>query len=135
MGVVVGAIRDVRNPHDAWATVEFDTFSVSLGIAVIAGGLALLAPFLDSLTAALVALAGAGWAAGLPRHGARAADWARPARVGGILALGIGTVAFFALPGPFDIARGLALSVSFVPLWLVERRAGLRRPERLAEAP
>jgi hypothetical protein len=125
--VVVAAIREVRTPRPALSAAEFDTFSVALGLALIAGGLALLAPFLNSLTGALVALAAAGWAAGVPRTARGWTDLTPPARMGGVLLLGLGVVAYLGLSGSLDAGRGLVLAASLVPLWMIERRRGVGR--------
>jgi hypothetical protein len=125
MGVDVGALRHVRTVPSALRSVEFDAFSVSLGLGVIAGGLALLAPYLNSLALALVTLAGAGWSAGLPRGEFGWRNRLPRARSGSLVLLGLGSVLFIVLPPPWNVARGLALALSFVPMWFVERRPGL----------
>ena len=119
----------MRSAPPVASTIEFDTFSVAVGLAVIAGGLALLAPYLDSLTAALAALAGAGCAAGRTLDRGNWTESVLSVRGAGLLCATVGTGAFFLLPGPWAAARGLALALSLVPLWLGERR---RAPGRTA---
>ncbi len=102
---------------------ELDTFRVAVGLAVVAGGLALVAPYLDALVAALAALATAGWAAGRARtreSGGPAIDGARGAA---LACVAVGAVAFLTLRGPVGAARGLLLALSWLPLWWLERRA------------
>lgn len=105
------------------ATIEFDTFGVGVGLAVIVGALSLLAPYLDALTAALAALALAGWAAGRShdRRFGRTGD--ASLRVVGVAGAAAGAVAFLLLPGSTAGVRGLVLGLALVPLWLIERRA------------
>jgi len=131
----VGALRDVKTPRVSAATVEFDAFSVAVGLAIVAGGLAVVAPYLNSLAAALAALAGAGWAAGRSTERARGAAVLSLGRWTGLLSAGLGTAAFFLLPGPFSVVRGLALGISLLPLWLVERRRAPGPAARLREPP
>ncbi|MGC2204433.1 MAG: hypothetical protein WA719_00690 [Thermoplasmata archaeon] len=125
----------MRRSRPTLAEAEFDTFGAALGVAVIAGGLAALAPFLNSLTVALVALAAAGWASGLPRHGMSRSPSLSEARCGALLPVGFGSVGFFLLPEPFALFRGLVLALSLVPLWLYERGPGVGRMTRRAEVP
>ena len=131
----MGARRDVTIPRPALSAIEFDTFSVALGLAVVTGGLALLASFLESLTTALVALSVAGWAAGLSGSGRPRGALTHPRRMGGIVLAGIGAATFFWMPGPLDASRGLVLALSLVPLWLIERRGIPRRPSAPVEVP
>lgn len=135
MGVDVGESRSVGRVNPRVSSIEFETFSVAVGLAAIVGGLALLAPFLSALTAALAALAMAGWASGLPRVRTGWAEWLPPTRRAGLLSVGLGVGAFFALSGPWAAVRGLALAVSLVPLWMVERRRGPAWNVRTGESP
>jgi hypothetical protein len=120
--VDVGADAELNEPPPRLRTMEFDTFSASVGLAWIAGGLALVVPFLDSLVAALAALAVAGWVVD-HRHG-RTGAAARGPLAGGLpwSALAVGVSAFFLLPSPWGTGRGLILALSLLPLWLAERR-------------
>jgi hypothetical protein len=104
------------------ATLEFDTFGVGVGLAVIAGALSLVAPYLDALTVALAALAIAGWAAGRSRDRRERRSTGRPLRVVGLACAVIGAAAFFLLAGPAAMTRGFALGIALVPLWVIERR-------------
>jgi hypothetical protein len=133
--VVVGAVRYLRGSRAGLPGLEFDTFSVALGLAVVTGGVSLAVPYLVALTGALVALAGAGWAAGRSRWRNGWRDLGQPARCTGLLLVGAGVVAFFDLPGTLSVARGLALALSTVPLWLVERRDGRILSERRGATP
>ncbi len=104
------------------APLELDTFRVAVGLGVIAGALALLFPPLNSLVAALVALAAAGWMAGWSRSGR---ETSRPVGTGIAWAcVGLGGAAFVALDPPWAAGRGLVLSLSLLPLWLLDRRRG-----------
>ncbi|MGA8303208.1 MAG: hypothetical protein WA691_01270 [Thermoplasmata archaeon] len=128
------AVRDVSPPLSAGLPTDFDPFGVAVGLAVIAGALALLAPYLNALTAALAALAGAGWVAGRAGERTRGSGWLLYGRAAAIGFATLGTGAFFLLPEPFTSGRGLALALSLVPLWVVERRrrpAGEARSRRL----
>jgi uncharacterized membrane protein len=122
MGVEMGTFRALSTRRASAATIDFDTFSVAVGLALIAGGLALVAPDLDSLTVALAALAAAGWAAGRSLDRTQRVEAILSTRAIGILAMALGSVAFLALPPPLGVGRGLVLALSLVPLWLIERR-------------
>ena len=119
-GVVVTRSRPKGPP------IAFDAFAVATGLALITGGLSLLARFLDSLVVALVAIAVAGWV--VERRGtgvdrpvadgfAEGASWCVLAASG---------VAFALLPSPFELGRGLVLAVGLVPLWIARRRETYR---------
>jgi len=115
----VRAARALKDLGGRARAVELDTFRTAVGLAVIAGGLALEFPFFNALAAALVALGGAGWMAARsrpsgPLSSTLALGWA-------VVATGV--VAYFALPSPWDGGRGLALAASFLPLWFAERAA------------
>jgi len=107
---------------------DLDTFPVAVTFAIVAGGLALALPFLNSLAAALAALAAAGYAA---RRGRTArAPWPRPSAavvVGWASGLA-GGLSFLLLPDPWSTARGLALGLSLVPLVRADRRAPAVEP-------
>lgn len=114
-------------PSSSAATLELDTFRVALGLAIVTGGLALVAPYLNALTAALVALAVAGWAAGLGRDHAMDLPGALSARAVGLLSLAIGIGSFFLLPNPLALARGLVLALAVLPMWWIDHRPVPRR--------
>ncbi len=120
--------RRARRPTPA--ALEFDTFSVAVGLSIIVGALALVAPYLNALTVALVALAAAVWAAGRARGGTGGLSRTLTDQAGGLLATTAGIGAFFLLPGPFATARGLVLALSVVPMWWIERRGVSGRPIR-----
>jgi hypothetical protein len=121
--------RRTRRPSSA-AAIEFDTFSVAVGLAIVAGGLALVVPYLDGLAVALVALAAAGWAAGRASPSADRRFRAMSSQVTGLLAALAGVGAFFLLPEPIAHVRGLLLSLSLLPLWWTERRGTPGTPAR-----
>jgi hypothetical protein len=113
-----------RNPHRALPfPVEFDTFRAAVGLAIIAGALGLVAPYLDSLAAALAALAAAGWAAAHARQRSAGASGVGPARSAGLASVALGAAAFFLLPGPLALGRGLLLGLAWLPMWWIERRS------------
>jgi hypothetical protein len=101
--------------------VEFDTFRVAVGLAIIAGAFALVATYLDSLAAALAALAAAGWAAGLARERGGGGARIGAARTVGLVSVALGATAFFLVPRPLDLARGLFVGLAWLPMWWVER--------------
>ncbi len=115
-------LRGLRTAHPVARAIEFDTFSVAVGLAIISGALAVLAPYLDALTGALVALGGAGWVAGHSLEPGGLPGRMTSARTVGLVSVGLGVGAFFLLSGPLGPARGLALALSFVPLWLIDRK-------------
>jgi hypothetical protein len=126
----MGAARTLSTFTRPARAIELDTFRAAIGLALVAGGLALAFPFFNALAGALVALGGAGWLAARARAGpsgpspvALAAGW-------GSAAGGIG--AYFALPAPWENARGLVLALCLLPLWLAERRS-TRAPGREAD--
>lgn len=104
--------------------VEFDTFRVAVALAIIAGALGIVAPYLDALAAALAALAAAGWAAGRARDRAGGPARAGAGRFAGGVCVLLGAAGFFLLPPPLAVARGLLLGLSWLPLWWLERRSG-----------
>jgi len=102
--------------------LEFEVVGVAVGAALVSGALSLVAPYLASLTAALAALALAGWvvrwgtsASGERRSPLRRMEW---------LALGclaLGGALFLSGAPPVLSVRGLVLVVSVVPLWAATR--------------
>ncbi|HTW77562.1 MAG TPA: hypothetical protein VMG14_07375 [Thermoplasmata archaeon] len=109
---------------------EFDPFSIAVGFAVLAGALAVLLPFLDSLTVTLAALAAAAWA--WRRRRSVPTDALRPTALEwlGWGCVGLGAGAFVLCPPPWSVARGFLLGASLVPLWWVDRADRRRRGPR-----
>jgi hypothetical protein len=104
---------------------EIDPFRTAVAFAVISGALALIIPWLGSLTAALAALAIASWVRQHPIPASpRVTD-----RAGAVVAVAcgaVGTTAFLFLPSPWSIARALLLGLSLLPLWRLDRRISRR---------
>jgi len=120
----VGAVGKVKVTRLPAGTIEFDTLSMAVGLALISGALSLVAPYLEALTAALAALSLAGWAASRSRERRMRALELLSTQGTGLLSVAIGTGAFFLLPTPVSTARGLVLAASLVPLWLTGRLRG-----------
>lgn len=112
---------------DGPGTPGRDTLGLAVGLALVAGGLSLVAPFLVALVGALAALAVAGWVVGRRRGtvAGRPARRARSAAPIGILA--VGGALFVAPPEALVPYRGLLLALTLVPLWW-ETRDGRGRP-------
>ena len=129
MGVGMAPHGRVAPSSSVALSIEFDAFSVAVGLAIVAGALSLLAGYLTSLTVALAALAFAGWAA-------RSASSVVPGqRIVSIRGLGIsflviGIALFLLLPPPWAGGRALVLALSLVPLWAAERPTSRHRPLR-----
>jgi len=104
-----------------------EAFGTACGLAIIAGGLAVLLPSFDILTATLVALGVAGWAS-IHRRGN--GGGARPSgtHLLGFALLGAAVVNFFDPPGALGPWRALLLGLGLVPLWVVERSRPVPRP-------
>jgi len=102
--------------------IDFDAFSAAVALALVAGALAIAAPFLLALTAALTALAMAAWVVGHVRQSTEL----RPLRVPllGFAVVGSGATAFLALPTDAFPVRGLVLASSLLPLWWFGRARG-----------
>jgi hypothetical protein len=101
-----------------------EAFGTACGLAVIAGALSVLAPGLDLLVAAMVALGCAGWASLHRRAGCRT-GFGRRGPLALLLALGClggGAAVFLDAPAPLRPWRALALGLALVPLWAIERR-------------
>lgn len=101
----------------------FEAFGTACGLAIVAGALSAFAPALSMLTAALAALAVAGWAslrapAG-PGKGARTR--AAKAYLLPFVALATAGVLFLDPAAPVGPWRALVLALGLVPLWSVER--------------
>ena len=107
---------------------ELDTFRVAVGLSIVAGGLALAAPFLDGLVAALAALAAAGWVSGRARVRRAGGPGVDSARLAALACVAFGAVAFLFLHGSPGAARGLVLGLSWLPLWWLERRESVPIP-------
>lgn len=134
MGLGMTRSRRRRPSPDRWRVVELDTFRTAVGLAIVAGALALVAPYLDGLVAALAALAGAGWVA-TRTHRRTAGTAASGATALALAIVGAGVAAFLFLPEPWSSARGLALAGSWLPMWWRERTVGAVRFGAVAEAP
>lgn len=101
----------------------FEAFGTASGLAIMAGALAAFAPVLSMLTATLVALAVAGWAALRHQEGVD-----RPTRSGApatyvlpFSSLGAAGVLFLDPGSPLGRWRALVLALGLLPLWAVER--------------
>jgi hypothetical protein len=70
----------------------FEAFGTAAGLALVTGGLSVVAPFFSMLTGTLVALGLAGWAAAPRRRGDPRPTLRAPGRVAGLLALGAGAI-------------------------------------------
>lgn len=99
----------------------FGAFGMSVGLALIAGALALEIPSLAALVGTLAALALAGWAAGARGRTARSGR-GRWSVAGAFVLLGVAALFFVSAPPALAETRGLALALGLLPLWLVERR-------------
>jgi hypothetical protein len=102
--------------------VEFDVIGVCVGAALVSGALSLVGPHLAALTAALAALALAGWAAQVrraPGRLRRSLAWRSGGAVASIVA---GAGLFVAGPSLLLPFRGLLLALLLIPLWSVARR-------------
>ena len=102
--------------------LEFETFGVAVGCALVSGALSLAAPFLDALTGALAALAVAGWLSALRRRRSSSGEWLQLTPLAAISTLGLAAGLFLFAPGAVAPFRGLLLALGLLPLWLVERR-------------
>jgi hypothetical protein len=109
----------------AAATWGFETFGTAVGLALIAGAVAVALPWLNSLVAALVALALAAWSS-RATSGTVPPIALTPSAVGIAGALGTAGIVFLAAPAPLGAWRGLVLALGVVPLWykVRERRRG-----------
>ncbi len=108
---------------------EFEAFGAAVGSAVVAGGLSIVAPFLSALTAALAALAVAGWFSRLHESGSARREVVRSDRLAAAALVGAAVVVFLVPVPELENLKALLLGLSFVPLWLVERRGpGAPRP-------
>jgi hypothetical protein len=104
-----------------------EAFRAAIGLGLVVGVVALVLPFLNSLSAATAAIAFAMGVRG--RNGSAPAD-SDPSRatawVVGTSLLG-GVAAFVALPLPWSTARGLVLGASFLPWLFLDRRGSPSR--------
>jgi hypothetical protein len=126
----VGASPSLSPLPSRARSFDFQTFPAAVGLALIAGGLALAAPFLNSLVGALAALAVAGWVVDRRPVGRESVGRTAPTVRLGWVCVGMGALIFFALPPPAAAARGLLLAGSFLPLWLADRRTATSHPAR-----
>ncbi len=95
--------------------VEFEAFGAAVGCAVVAGALSIVTPFLS-------ALAVAGWVSRLRESGSARRELVRPDRLAAVALVGAAAVLFLGRVPELENLKALLLGLSFVPLWLVERR-------------
>jgi hypothetical protein len=100
---------------------EFEAFGTSVGLAMICGGLSLPFPILISPTAALAALALAGWLSLTRRHGSGTGARAERRTMAALVVLGVAGAGFLASPPLLAPFRGLVLSCGLLPLLWVSR--------------
>jgi branched-subunit amino acid ABC-type transport system permease component len=112
----------VSAPRGLGSAFEFDTFTAAVGLALVSGSLALLAPYLADLTATLAALAVAGWVMGRVALRPTPRPSPNPGRTLGLASVATGGVAFLFAPEPFRTVRALCLALLLLPLWWAERR-------------
>ncbi len=108
-----------------WApgpALDFEVVGVSVGAALVSGGLSLVGPYLASLTGALGALAFAGWVAARLGSDVRLKIPLDPAAWFALGALAMGALLFLAPPASLTRFRALALAAALVPLWMTSRR-------------
>jgi hypothetical protein len=112
----------MTGPSSSLPPLELDVVAAGTAGALVSAALALLAPYLTPLPAALAALALAGWVAQLRASaGTGPVRWPAGSRIAlGVLALGAGV--FVAAPAPAAPYRGLALALALLPLWNLARR-------------
>jgi hypothetical protein len=103
------------------ALAGLDTFRVAVAFALLSGVLAIMLPFLGSLTVALAAIAVAGWVWERPRRRAAVGPESRVELGLGWCAASAGAIAFVLLPPPWAVGRGLVLAVGMLPLWWFDR--------------
>lgn len=119
----------IRRPL-APPTLDFEAFGTSVGLALISGALSLLIPGLLPLTAALGALAVAGWAAGRRRHPEPRARKVPPPFA--LVAALVGFALLLAPPHALEPYRGLGVGLGLLPLWAVTHA---RRSAQLVTTP
>jgi hypothetical protein len=124
----------MRQPGRVVDSGEFETFSVAVGAALVAGGLSLLASFLAALTGTLVALAVASWVTFRSQQTSGRREFIRGGRGVGLSILGVGTAVFLFAPVPLVPIRGLLLAAALLPLWWTERRGSID-PDRPGRRP
>ncbi len=113
------------------ARVERDPVGIAIGLAIVAGLVALLDPSLAGLALALFALAIASYLLRHHRSRSRRSGTRFPAVALGVYAsLAVGLVGYLGIPAPWQATRALALAVSAVPLALYARSTEACRPER-----
>jgi len=109
---------------------DFEAFGAGLGLAIVCGALSVLVPPLIAPTAALAALALAGWVSLSRRRGQYARRDFGFGPLVALSALGGAALGFLVPPPLLAPFRGLLLALGLVPLFLVERaRSGVRFPE------
>ena len=118
----------MSSPTTSSGEIGREAFGTACGLAVVAGGLSVVAPMFDLLTVTLVALALAGWSSAHRRGAGVRRPLAACLGTYGLpfcVLAGV-TLVFFDPPGPVAPWRALLLGLGVVPLWTVERR----RPAR-----
>jgi len=108
---------------------EFDAFGTAVGLAIICGGLSLPYPILIAPTAALAALAFAGWLSLAHRRSPGTGGRVERRAVAALVVLGIAGAGFLASPPLLSPFRGLFLACGLLPLlWASRARPSLRTP-------
>ena len=110
--------------------VELDALGLAVGLAIVTGGLSLLAPFLVALVEALAALAVASWAMVVAEDRAAGPAPRSRRRAMALAILVLGASGFLLAPSAAAPFRGILLALTLVPLWAVERRARRSSPGR-----
>lgn len=106
-----------------------EAFGTACGLAVVSGALSVVVPLFDVLTATLVALAVAGWAA-VHRRGSSSLGGSVWTYAGALSVLGASAAVFVDAPPPTAPWRAFLLGLAVVPLWAVEQRAQPWRSRR-----
>ena len=117
--------------QEGWRSVGLDALGLAVGIALVAGALSLVAPFLIALTGTLAALSVASWAMVQSPRGFAGRRTLSRYRIAPLTILCAGAVVFLLPPRELVSVRGLLLALSLVPLWWAERP--LRRPAPMGE--
>jgi len=108
---------------------EFEAFGTAVGLAIICGGLSLPFPILISPTAALAALALAGWLSLVHRRSSGTGGRVERRAMAALVVLGVAGAGFLDSPPPLSPFRGLFLACGLLPLlWVSRARPSLRFP-------
>jgi hypothetical protein len=113
---------------------EFEAFGTAVGLAIVCGGLSVPFPVLDAPTAALAALAVAGWSSLARRRGSRSVRNSPARAVTALAILGAAAVAFLASPPILSPFRGALLAGGLLPLFFVGRTRSPIRPPAYPDA-